>query len=95
MRIGRILAAAALVASLGVAHGVWADETRIVNGTVGWITQDAIEVAGTRGLINSQTDIRSDGSPVAVTSITRGMLAELEVDSSGHALEIQVHGVRE
>jgi len=95
MSIGRILAAAAFAAVLGVPHGVWADETIMVVGPVTWISQDAIEVNGRRGLINSQTDIRSDGHHITAASITRGMLAQLELDASGHALEIDVHGVRE
>jgi hypothetical protein len=95
MRIGRMFAAAAFAVVLGGPHGVWADDTIVVAGPVTWITQDAIEVGGRRGLINSQTAIMSDGHPISVTSISRGVMAELELDASGHALEIDVHGVRE
>ena len=95
MGIGRIFAAVVLAAVLGVPHGVWADETIMVTGPVTWVSQDAIEVGGHRGLITTATDIRSDGHRVTLASIARGMIAQLELDASGHALEIDVHGVVE
>ena len=71
------------------------DETFTVSGPISWVSEDAIEVGGRRGLIDASTDIRSDGRSISVASLHRGMTAEMELDASGHALEIRVSGVAE
>jgi hypothetical protein len=64
-------------------------------GTVDFISQDAVEVSGHRGLVGTQTSFVSDGHPVAPTSIHPGQQGDLEVDSDGRALELRVTGVVE
>jgi hypothetical protein len=66
-----------------------------VFGSVTFVSKDAIEVDGRRGLITSATSVTSDGHPVSPVSLQVGMPAELEMDPAGNALEVRVKGAVE
>lgn len=74
---------------------VEAADVTMVSGQVTWVSPDAVEVAGRRGMISSRTSITSDGRSVSVSSIQVGMPAELEIDPAGQALELRVKGAVE
>jgi hypothetical protein len=89
------------VAAMVILAGFWpspagADEdVTTVVGSVTWVSQDAVEVAGQRGILSSATDVRSDHHPVSRASIRVGMPASMEIDSGGRVLELRVTGVVE
>jgi hypothetical protein len=72
-----------------------ADDVTIANGSVTYVSRDVVEVGGHRGLIVPGTSITSDGRTVSIASIVVGMPAELEIGSSGQALELRVKGAVE
>jgi hypothetical protein len=88
---------AALALALVVTAGAraWAAEVTQVAGTVTFVSTDVVEVAYRRGLIVDSTAISSDGREVSLAAIQVGMPAELEIDSSGRALELRVKGAVE
>ncbi len=89
-----IVALALLVGTLlpGAAR---AAEVTSVAGSVTFVTTTVVEVGGRRGLIDHATSITSDGRAVSIGAIQVGMPAELEIDSSGRALELRVKGAVE
>jgi hypothetical protein len=89
-----LLATALAGASLLTPRLVTAESTEVA-GTVSWISEDAVEVGGKRGLFAPGSDVRSGGVPVAKSSVRPGMPAEMEVDDGGRVLELRVMGVVE
>jgi hypothetical protein len=89
--------AVALAAALfgGVLPAIAQDEPVRVVGTVTWISEDAVEVAGRRGIFEPGSDVRSDGRTVSKASVRPGMAAEMELDAAGRVLELRVSGVVE
>ena len=90
-----VLAAALAVAASISTPPSRADETTTVFGAITYISADAVEVAGQRGLLVNGADIRSDERTVSWTSIRVGMPASMETDSAGRVLELRVSGVIE
>jgi len=89
------LLAAALAAAVSGPIRAWASETTIVAGAVTWISEDAVEVAGQRGILGEGSDIRSDQHTVSWSSIRVGTPATMETDAGGRVLELRVTGVVE
>lgn len=73
----------------------WAGDPMLISGTISWVSESAIEINGFRGMIDESTDIRGEGGAASVASLRRGMPAEMELDDSGHALQIRATGVVE
>ncbi|MBM4265281.1 MAG: hypothetical protein FJ144_01495 [Deltaproteobacteria bacterium] len=91
--------AAVGVASVSVAAaapaGAGEDAPRIAVGPISSISTDVVSVAGHRLLITPASTAVSDGRTVSPTSIPPGTLAEVEFDSSGRLLHLEVKGVVE
>jgi hypothetical protein len=85
--------AAALV--MAAPATVRAGDVTTVVGSVTFVSKDAVEIDGRRGLITSATSVNSDGHPVSPLSIQVGMPAEMEMDPAGNALEVRVKGAVE
>lgn len=88
---------AILALALGFAPSATADEgdTRLVSGTIEFVSERAVEVGGTRGLFDVGSSVTSDGRVVSWRSVRRGMSASLEIDSAGRVLLLDVPGVME
>ena len=89
------LLAAALAAVVSGPVKARASETTTVAGAVTWISADAVEVAGQRGMLGEDSDIRSDQHTVSWASIRVGTPATMETDAAGRVLELRVTGVVE
>lgn len=72
-----------------------ASDPRTVSGAVEFVSEDAVEVAGQRGVVAESTDVRSDGRSISLASVRRGMAATMELDDAGRILELRVSGVVE
>ncbi len=86
--------AIALVIGVAVAATAQSD-TRTYFGSVGFVDDEAVEVAGQRGIVTSGSSVVSDGHAVSLGSVRPGMPATLEVDGSGRIIELRVTGVVE
>jgi len=85
-----------LFLALVVAPSAQAQENlRTVEGEITYIAENAVEVAGVRGLIGTRSSILSSGREITVRSIRRGMPARMELDAAGRVLELRVAGVIE
>ena len=71
------------------------ENLRTVEGKITYIAENAVEVAGVRGLIGPRSSILSSGREITVRSIRRGMPARMELDAAGRVLELRVAGVVE
>ncbi len=96
-RFRQTLLAAAVASAVWGATAEWSasSETSTVSGPITWISADAVEVAGRRGVFAAESDIRSDEHTVSWSSIRTGMPASMETDSAGRVLELRVTGVVE
>lgn len=72
-----------------------ASDVTVVAGRVSYVSQNVVEVDGRRGLINAATTITSDGHAISLDSVRVGMFAEMEIDPSGDALQVEVKGAVE
>ena len=72
-----------------------AADVTVVSGAVTYVSSDAVEVAGRRGLIVPGTSITSEGREVSIRSVSVGMPGELEIGPDGKALELRVKGAVE
>lgn len=79
----------------GLAGAARAEEPTVVSGTISFVSEDAVELGGQRGIIDSSTDVRSGGHPISAAALRRGMRGTMELDAAGRALEIEVTGVVE
>jgi len=97
LRVGLLLLLAGVAGGAGASARAdeGEDVPEVVGGTITWISQDAVEIDGRRGIIEPSTDFRSDGHRIALSSIQKGMPAEMEVAADGIVLEIRVNGVVE
>ena len=96
-RIGmmqRIVGLAAALVLFGPAR-VRAEDVTTVVGSVTYVSEDVVEVDGRRGLITNVTSFSSDNHPISKGSIHLGMMAEMEMDPAGVALEVRVKGAVE
>lgn len=91
----RCIVGLAMAVGLALPSFAPAADVTIVNGPVTFVSSEVVEVGGRRGLIGPGTSIMSDGRTVSLASVVVGMPAELEVNSSGQALEIRVKGAVE
>lgn len=71
------------------------EEVRSVSGALAWVSEDAVEIGSTRGLLTSESSIVSRGRQVSIGSLRRGMPATMELDAAGRVLELRVKGVVE
>jgi len=71
------------------------ENLRTVEGEITYVAENAVEVAGVRGLIGPRSSILSSGREITVRSIRRGMPARMELDAAGRVLELRVVGVVE
>jgi hypothetical protein len=86
----------AVVLVIGLAGAATAQsETQVYFGTVGFVDDSSVEVAGERGIVTAGSSVMSDGHAVSLASIRPGMSATLEVDGSGRIIELRVTGVVE
>ncbi|HZR82077.1 MAG TPA: hypothetical protein VFD92_13355 [Candidatus Binatia bacterium] len=90
-----VVAIAVAVAPFLCAPAFAQDDTHQVSGVITWISEDAVEVGGQRGLFEDSSDVRSDGRPVSRASVRAGMPAQMETDAAGRVLELRVNGVVE
>jgi hypothetical protein len=81
--------------TLPIAAPSLAGDVTVVSGRVSYVSKDVVEVDGRRGLINAATSIVSDGHPVSLDSVHVGMFADMEIDPSGDALQVEVKGAVE
>lgn len=71
------------------------EEVRSVSGALAWVSEDAVEIGSTRGLLTSESSVFSRGREVSIGSLRRGMPATMELDAAGRVLELRVKGVIE
>ncbi len=91
----------ALVAVLFVAFasGALAENpsvgTNVVVGTITYLDEVSIEVAGTRARRSPDSLAMSDGRTVSWGSLHRGLDATMEIDTAGRLIEVDVGKVLE
>lgn len=64
-------------------------------GIITFVSADALEINGKRVLVTPDSYISSSGRKVSVTSLRRGMFAEVEVDDAGQLIALEANGVVE
>ena len=84
-------------ASVGLAAPASADpgDPVTVEGSITWVSDDAVEVNGQRGLLEPSSDVRCEGRSISRSSIHVGMPASMEMDPAGQILELRVEGATE
>lgn len=90
-----VLLSAAVSLGLGARASADAGDPVIVEGSITWVSDDAVEVNGERGLLEPSSDVRCDGRSISRSSIHVGMPASMEMDPAGQILELRVEGATE
>jgi hypothetical protein len=91
----RCIVALAMLTIIMLPYVASAAEVETARGAVSWVSPDAVEVGGRRGLVTPATSITSEGREISIASVVVGMPAELEIDAGGRALELRVQGAVE
>jgi hypothetical protein len=94
-RLGQAVTVVLLLALILAPQARAQENLRTVEGEITYIAENAVEVAGVRGLIGPRSSILSSGREITVRSIRRGMPARMELDAAGRVLELRVAGVVE
>lgn len=93
--LGQVLTVVLFWALFLVPQAQAQENLRTVEGEITYVTANAVEVAGVRGLLGPRSSILSSGREITVHSIRRGMSARMELDAAGRVLELRVAGVVE
>ena len=86
---------AAVFGGLGARASADPGDPVTVEGSITWVSDDAVEVNGERGLLEPTSDVRCDGRSISRSSIHVGMPASMEMDPAGQILELRVEGATE
>lgn len=85
----------ALALGIVLAIGSAASADIQTSGRITYVSPDALEINGKRVLVTSESYISSSGREVSVTSLRRGMFAEVEIDDAGQLIALEANGVVE
>ena len=91
--VGSKALALALGIVLAIGSAAWADIQ--TSGRITYVSSDALEINGKRVLVTQESYISSSGRQVSVTSLRRGMFAEVEIDDAGQLIALEANGVVE
>lgn len=84
-----------VVGLLALAMGSASRAEVVATGSVSYVSDQAIEIDGTRILLTAESVLMSGGREISVASLRRGMPARAEIDEAGRLIELHTNGVVE